>query len=226
MAQFCLILFGPPGSGKGTQAALLRGRLGLAHVSTGEILRARVTSGDHIGARAAMYMNSGSLVPDDIVNRIVEDRIQHPDSERGFILDGYPRTVQQARLLDSMLKARGIRAVVVHLRVSYNEVIARLSARRQCSVCGTLSNDSSGLQKDGDLCGKCGSKTALRDDDRPEVVMQRLKAYDLQTKPVLDYLRGAYPIFEIEAGSRTPEAIASEIERVTEADLGASVRTA
>ncbi len=223
MAQFCLILFGPPGSGKGTQAALLRERLGLAHISTGEILRARIASGDTLGRRAAAYMNSGALVPDEMVNRIVEDRIQHPDSTRGFILDGYPRTVAQAKLLDQMLKSREIRRVVVHLRVSYNEVIARLSARRQCALCGALSNDAA-----GEVCAKCGSKMVLRDDDRPEVVMQRLQAYDSQTKPVLDYCRAVgYPIFEVEAGSRTPEAIASEIEQVVEAELGAAnVRTA
>ncbi|HUA83393.1 MAG TPA: adenylate kinase [Bryobacteraceae bacterium] len=223
MAQFCLILFGPPGSGKGTQAALLRDRLELAHISTGEILRARIVSGDELGRRAEAYMNSGALVPDEMVNQSVEDRVQHPDSARGFILDGYPRTVTQAKLLDEMLKARGICSVVVHLRVSYNEVIARLSARRQCASCGTLSNESS-----GEVCAKCGSKMALRDDDRPEVVMQRLQAYDLQTKPVLEYFRAAgYPIFEVEAGSRAPQEIAEEIEHAMEAELGAAnVRTA
>lgn len=223
MAQFCLILFGPPGSGKGTQAALLRGRLGLAHISTGEILRARIASDDELGKRAAVYMQSGGLVPDEIVNQIVEDRIQHADAERGFILDGYPRTVDQAKLLDSMLKARGIRSLVIHLLVSYNEVIARLAARRQCPACGSLAKDSS-----GEKCGKCGSKMAPRDDDRPEVVFQRLQAYDVQTKPVLDYFREAgYAIFRVEAGSRTPEAIAAEIELGVEAQVGtANVRTA
>lgn len=223
MAQFCLILFGPPGSGKGTQAALLRERLGLAHISTGEILRARIASGDEMGRRAAGYMNSGELVPDEMVNQLVEDRVQHPDSARGFILDGYPRTVEQAQLLDRMLQAHGIGGVVVHLKVGYNEVIARLSARRQCASCGAVSNDAAGV-----VCGQCGAKVALRDDDRPEVVSQRLKAYDSQTKPVLDYFRAAgFPIFEIEAGSRTPGAIASDIEQATEAELGAArVRTA
>jgi adenylate kinase len=223
MAQFCLILFGPPGSGKGTQAALLRDRLGLAHISTGEILRARIASGDELGKRAAAYMQSGGLVPDEMVNRIVEDRIQHPDSERGFILDGYPRTVPQAGLLDQMLATRKIRSMVVYLRVSYTEVIARLSARRQCALCGALSQKSS-----GETCGKCGAKMALRDDDRPEVVTQRLQAYEVLTKPVLDYYREAGGmIFEVEAGGRSPEGIASEIEQVVEAEMGAAnVRTA
>src|SRR5579862_4784722 len=114
MAQFCLILFGPPGSGKGTQAASLRKRQGLAHISTGEMLRARVASGDELGRQAAAIMQSGALVPDEMVNRIVEDRVEQPDAARGFILDGYPRTIEQAKLLDGLLKARGIWAVVVH----------------------------------------------------------------------------------------------------------------
>ena len=221
MAQFCLILFGPPGSGKGTQAALLRGRLGLAHISTGDMLRARIASGDDLGKQAAAYMNSGALVPDEMVNRIVEDRIQQPDCERGFILDGYPRTVAQAKLLDSMLTARAIGSVVVHLRVSYNEVNARLSARRQCALCGSISNTSY-----GEFCVTCGSRMALREDDRPEVVKQRLEAYEAQTKPVLEYFREiGHRILEVEGGSRTPEAIAAEIEKAVEVEIGVNVRT-
>jgi adenylate kinase len=176
-----------------------------------------------LGKKAAAYMRAGSLVPDEMVNQIVEDHIQHPDSQRGFILDGYPRTAAQAKLLGSMFKARGIRCLVVYLLVSYNEVTARLAARRQCALCGFLSTDSS-----GETCGKCGSKMALRDDDRPEVVIQRLQAYEEQTKPVLDHFREAgCPIFQVNAGGRSPEVIAAEIEQVTEAELGtANVRTA
>jgi adenylate kinase len=222
MAQFCLILFGPPGSGKGTQAALLRGRLGLAHISTGDMLRARIASGDDLGREAAAYVNSGALVPDEVVNRMVEDRIQESDCERGFILDGYPRTVAQAKLLDAMLKTRGVRSLAVHLRVSYNEITARLAARRQCARCGSISNTSQ-----GEFCATCGSRMALREDDRPEVVRQRLEAYEAQTKPVLEYFRQAgVKLFEVEGGGRTPEAIAVEIEKAVEADAGANVRTA
>jgi len=218
MAQFCLILFGPPGSGKGTQAALLRERLGWAHISTGDMLRARVSRGDELGKQAAAIMQSGALVPDEIVNRMVEERIQEPDAEQGFILDGYPRTVGQAKLLDELFRAKGIRGVVVHLRLDYNEVIARLSARRLCAICGALSNASA-----GDVCRKCGAKLAIRDDDRPDVVIQRLQAYDAQTKPVLDCLTVlGYRIFEVEGGGRTPEQIAEEIDRLVETELGAA----
>jgi len=227
IGQFCLILFGPPGSGKGTQAGLLRQRLGLAHISTGEMLRARVASGDSLGKQVAAIMQSGELVPDEMVNRLVEDRIQHADAVRGFILDGYPRTGGQAKLLDCLLKTRGIRSEVIHLKVDYNEVIARLSARRQCAKCGALqgslskgvlSNDSS-----GELCGSCGSKMEIREDDRPDVVIQRLKAYEIQTRPVLDFLQEAlYRICDVRGGSRTPEEIAAEIESLVETELGAA----
>src|SRR5271163_210358 len=127
----CLILFGPPGSGKGTQAKLLRQSLRMAHISTGDMLRERVASGDELGKAVAGIMQSGGLVPDEMVNRLVEDRIAEPDAAEGFILDGYPRTVPQSRLLDSVLRGQGIRALVVHLKVDYNVIIARLSGRRQ-----------------------------------------------------------------------------------------------
>jgi adenylate kinase len=226
MAQFCLILFGPPGSGKGTQAALLRERLGLAHISTGDMLRARIASGDELGKKAAAYMNSGALAPDEIVNRMVEDRIEQADCMRGFILDGYPRTVAQAILLDRMLRERAIGAVVVYLDVDYNEVIARLSGRRQCPACGNVQRF---LTTDPalELCGRCGSRMIIRDDDRPEVVQERLRTYNSQTEPVLTYLTGqGYWILHVEGGGRTPDAIAAEIEQRVGPEIGAHVRTA
>src|SRR5258708_26924369 len=138
MSRLCLILFGPPGSGKGTQAKLLKQSLDVAHISTGDMLRERVASGDALGRELAATMQSGVLVPDDTVNRLVEERIEEPDCARGFILDGYPRTVEQAKLLCTVLAAKGIGAVVVHLQVDYNVIIARLSGRRQCLTCGAL----------------------------------------------------------------------------------------
>src|SRR5580658_1113401 len=138
MHRLCLILFGPPGSGKGTQAKLLRQALGIAHISTGDMLRERVAAGDALGREASGVMQSGGLVPDALVNRMVEERIEQPDCEKGFILDGYPRTVDQARLLGGLLAAQGgnppngLLPLVVHLKVDYNVIIARLSGRRQC----------------------------------------------------------------------------------------------
>jgi adenylate kinase len=226
MAQFCLILFGPPGSGKGTQAALLRGRLGFAHISTGDMLRARIASGDELGKKAAAYMNSGALVPDEIVNRMVEDRIGQADCVRGFILDGYPRTVAQAVLLDRVLRERAIGAVVVYLDVDYNEVVVRLSGRRQCPTCGNVQRFLTG-DSSLELCGRCGSPMIAREDDRPEVVEQRLRTYNSETEPVLIYLESRlYRIVHVEGGGRTPDAIAAEIEQRVGPEIGAHVRTA
>jgi adenylate kinase len=222
--RFCLILFGPPGSGKGTQATLLREKLSWAHISTGDMLRERLASGDGLGKMVADIMHSGGLVPDELVNRMVEDRIQQPDAARGFILDGYPRTVA---LLDGLLRAKQIGAVVVHLKVDYNIVIARLSGRRQCPSCGAVQHFVRN-EPTLELCGKCGSKMAVRDDDRPEVILQRLKAYDEQTQPVLTYLRGAgYRILEVQGQMRKPDEIASEIEAEIAGEFGvATVRIA
>src|SRR5438046_1799361 len=122
MGRLCLILFGSPGSGKGTQAKLLKQSLGVAHISTGDMLRERVASGDSLGREVAQLMQSGALVPDETVNRMVEDRIEQPDCIRGFILDGYPRTVSQARLLVGVLAGKGISPRVVHLEVDYNVI--------------------------------------------------------------------------------------------------------
>ena len=138
MQRLCLILFGPPGSGKGTQAKLLRQSLGIAHISTGDMLRERVASGDGLGQEAASIMQSGGLVPDAMVNRMVEERIEQPDCEKGFILDGFPRTVEQARLLAGVLAAKGLNPLVMHLKVDYNVIVSRLSGRRQCPTCGAL----------------------------------------------------------------------------------------
>jgi adenylate kinase len=216
----CLILFGPPGSGKGTQAKLLRQSLGLAHISTGDMLRERIAAGDDLGKAVTGIMQSGGLVPDEMVNKMVEDRIELPDTERGFILDGYPRTVGQASLLDSVLRAKKIRAVVVHLKVDYNIVIARLSGRRQCPTCGALYSFSSNRSVVSEFCDRCGSTLVVRDDDREEVVVQRLKAYDEQTAPVLECLRNAgYPCHDVPGEGRQPQAIAKEIEDLIEGDF-------
>lgn len=213
MSRLCLILFGPPGSGKGTQAKFLRQALNVAHISTGDMLRERVASGDELGRRVAGMMQSGTLVPDDTVNRLVEDRIELPDCARGFILDGYPRTVTQAVLLGQVLAAKGITPVVVHLHVEYNVIIARLSGRRQCPTCGALYGVTSNSPEVSEVCDYDGSKLVIREDDRAEVVLERLRAYDRQTVPVLEHLKKAgYPVFVVQGAETAPQAIARKIE--------------
>lgn len=216
MSRLCLILFGSPGSGKGTQAKLLRQSLGVAHISTGDMLRERVDSGDGLGREVASLMQAGSLVPDETVNRLVEERIELPDCENGFILDGYPRTVAQARLLAGLLSAKQVSPLVVHLKVDYNVIVARLSGRRQCPTCGALYSVTSNAPTVAEVCDYDGSKLVIREDDREEVVRERLNAYERQTTPVLDFLKDAgYAFLELE-GDGNPQAIAAQIAKFVE----------
>jgi adenylate kinase len=223
----CLILFGPPGSGKGTQAKLLRDKLGMAHISTGDMLRERVTlaqqegSSDELGKKVAAMMQSGALVSDELVNRMVEDRIEQPDAADGFMLDGYPRTVAQAQLLDCVLRAKQIRTAVVYLKVDYNVIIARLSGRRQCPTCGALYSVSANSPVVSQICDYDGTPLIVREDDREDVVLRRLKAYESQTAPVLDFLKSAgYRIFDVQGDSRAPQVIAREIEESVQREFG------
>ena len=210
MNRLCLILFGSPGSGKGTQAKLLKQTFGVAHISTGDMLRERIALGDSRGKRLAATLQAGSLVQDDAVNRMVEDRITHDDCAMGFMLDGYPRTVSQAKWLVERLAAQKLRPMVVHLEVDYNVIVERISGRRQCPVCGTLYN----LKSDPNrvACDLEGAKLEIRDDDKADVVRERLLAYDRQTAPVLAFLKDAgYAVWTID-GDGNPQTIAGKIE--------------
>lgn len=221
MPRLCLILFGSPGSGKGTQAKLLKEGLGVAHISTGDMLRERVASGDAIGRSVASLMQAGELVPDETVNRLVEERIEQPDAVNGFILDGYPRTVQQATLLVELLAALPIRTMVIHLAVDYNVIIARISGRRQCPQCGALYGATSSMPVTPGVCDKDGTKLVVRDDDREEVVRERLRAYEQQTSPVLAFFRKAgVPCWDVPAADVPPQAIAQRIESLIRKERG------
>jgi adenylate kinase len=185
------------------------------------MLRAHLAAGDELGKEIAVTMQSGGLVPDETVNRMVEARIEEPDCEDGFILDGFPRTVSQAVLLNSLLAARSIHAVVVHLKVDYNVIIRRLAGRRECPTCGALYSATSNAPTVSEVCDYDGSKLIVREDDRPEVVEQRLKAYDKQTAPVLAYLRQAgYPVEDLEGDGAAPQVIARRIEKAIEVKVG------
>lgn len=209
MNGLCLILFGSPGSGKGTQANQLKERLRIAHISTGDMLRERVALGDSLGKRVASVMQAGGLVPDEAVNRMVEDRTAEDDCKDGFILDGYPRTVSQAKWLAGRLAGDHMRPMVVHLEVDYNVIIARISGRRQCPVCGTLYN----LAQDPNrvACDLEGARLEIRADDREDVVRERLRAYDKQTAPVLAFFReSGYACLDVKGGA-APEIITKQI---------------
>ena len=206
-----IVLFGSPGSGKGTQAALLSRCLGIPHVSTGDMLRERIRAGVDLGPAAAR-MHSGELVRDELVNRLVEERLSRPDAADGFILDGYPRTVAQGEHLNGWLDARKVPGVVVHLKVDYNIIIARLTGRRVCPRCGTLYNLSTKPPKVDELCDLDGEKLVIRDDDREDVIRRRLEAYEQQTRPVLDFYRAAGGrLFEVDASTDAPQKVFEKI---------------
>jgi adenylate kinase len=208
-----VILFGPPGSGKGTQARLLREQcVNGPHISTGEMLRKHIQQRDAIGLEIHDVMRAGRLVPDELVNRLVETRIQQPDCSDGFILDGYPRTVNQAKVLQQMASQYNMRPSVVHLVVDYEKLVARLSGRRQCPVCGTLYSLSTNPPKNPGFCDLDGAALVTREDDQESVIRERLAQYDLATHPVLEYFRGAgVATLEVEGASAPPDAIAQGI---------------
>jgi adenylate kinase len=204
-----IVLFGSPGSGKGTQAKLLTQRLRIPHISTGDMLRERIRDGMEMNGAKAL-MQSGELVSDGVVNLMVEQRLSQPDAANGFILDGYPRTVDQGEHLNTWVDARGIPEVVIHLAVDYNSIIARLTGRRVCPRCGTLYNLATKPPKVDELCDLDGEKLIVRDDDREDVIRQRLSAYERQTRPVLEFYRAAgRRLLEVDA-SKDPPAIVFE----------------
>jgi adenylate kinase len=208
-----VILFGSPGSGKGTQARLLKEQCVKGpHISTGDMLRHHIERDDEIGRQIRELMKSGMLVPDELVNQLVADRIQAPDCAEGFILDGYPRTLNQAAMLRKLVEANGIESAVVHLVVDYDRLVARLSGRRQCPACGTLYNLATNPPRVDEKCDLEGAALVTREDDRESVIAERLSQYEHQTRPLLDYFHSSgVPMFEIKGAGVTPEAIAKDI---------------
>jgi adenylate kinase len=183
-----LILFGAPGVGKGTQAKLISSKLNVPHISTGDILRQAVKDQTELGKKAQEIMNRGDLVPDDIMIGIIQDRLHKPDCEKGFILDGFPRTVNQAAALDKLLDEMKISDVkVVNITANDDELVKRIGNRRACKNCGQIFilQDIEGK----DHCPNCNAKNSfyLRDDDKEEVVRNRLEVFRDNTKPVLDF---------------------------------------
>ena len=185
-----IIMLGAPGTGKGTVAGLLQEKLGINQVSTGDIFRKNIKEGTELGKLAEKYISKGDLVPDDVTIKIIEDRLNQPDAEKGVILDGFPRTVKQAEELDKILEKKGRKVeLVINLTTPEEEIIERIVNRRVCSnqECKAVYNITLNPPKKDGICDKCGSKLITRKDDTEETVRTRLKNYFEQTSPLVEY---------------------------------------
>ncbi len=211
MSQFNLVLLGPPGAGKGTQAGRIVAEYGIPHVSTGDILRAALKNQTPMGLEAKKYMDAGELVPDSVVIGIVKDRLQEPDTAKGFLMDGFPRTIPQAEALDVALDGldRGITKVVVIL-VDEEDLVKRLTGRRICRSCQTPFHVIFTKPQVEGVCDKCGGELYQRDDDSEATVRNRLDVYRKQTEPLIDYYDKAGVVARID-GAQAPDRVYEDI---------------
>ena len=215
-----LVLLGPPGAGKGTQARWLVEHYGIPQLSTGDMLREAVARGSEVGRQAKAVMERGELVSDSIINAIVAERIAQPDCARGFVLDGYPRTLAQAEALDAMLAARGQKLdAVIEIRVDVEALVERIAGRFACAKCGAGYHERFKRPKVEGVCDVCGAtEFTRRKDDNPEAVRTRLQAYEAQTAPLLPYYR-ARGLLRTVDGMAPIEAVTAAIARVL-AEIG------
>jgi adenylate kinase len=204
-----LVMLGPPGAGKGTQAKTFAAAKGIPHISTGDMLREAVAAGTEIGLKAKAVMEKGQLVSDEIIVGVVRERLAKPDAAAGFLLDGFPRTVPQAEALDRLMAGRDP-LVVVDIAVADEELIRRLTSRRVCSRCGANADVPAPGQPVPTACGRCGGALTQRADDREEVIRERLRIYARDTRPLLDYYRGR-PTFRAVNGAQDPAAVGREL---------------
>ena len=202
-----LVLLGPPGAGKGTQAKMIASEYRLPHISTGDMFREASQSGSDLGKRLQGYMSAGALVPDEVVIEVVRERLSKPDARSGFLLDGFPRTVPQAEALDRILSEKKQKiGTVLYIYLSEEEIVRRLSSRRVCPNCGGSFNLVSQPPKVDGTCDYCSSNVVQRADDNPDTIRQRLKAYNEQTSPLIDYYTKAGTLHKVE-GSKPVEEV-------------------
>jgi adenylate kinase len=195
-----LVLVGPPGAGKGTQAEFIAAHFAIPKISTGDIFRANVSGGTELGTQAKKFMDAGDLVPDEITIAMVRDRLAQPDAVEGFLLDGFPRNAAQADVLNSILDEIGAPlSVVLDLEVDFDEVVRRLSGRRTCKKCGHVWHVEYDAPSTANVCDRCGGELYQRDDDKPETVRHRLDVYAQQTAPLIDFYRERDQLVAIDA---------------------------
>ena len=218
MSELNLVLLGPPGAGKGTQAERLVTDFDLPYYATGDILREAVKDGTELGKEAKGYMDRGELVPDELICKVIMERIDQPEAEDGFLLDGFPRNKQQADILENALEQRGrTLTAVLLIDADDDEVIKRISGRRVCVKNGHVYHVDFDPPKHDDVCDQDGSRLIQRDDDKPETIKKRLEVYHAQTKPLIDYYESRSILRHFD-GSRTPSEVHDHI-RATLATL-------
>jgi adenylate kinase len=207
-----LVLLGPPGAGKGTQARMLEKRLGVPQVASGDLLRAAVRKRTPLGLEAKRYMDKGALVPDELVLKLIEERLQQPDAASGFILDGFPRTAAQAETLTAMLQASGSRQLdkVIAIVVPDDEIVKRISGRRTCKNCGAMYHVIYDPPRNQNLCNSCNGELYQRDDDAEDTVRMRLEVYAATMRPLLEYYERLGLLAQIDGIGR-PEEIQQSI---------------
>ena len=203
-----IVLRGAPGAGKGTQGQKLVEEFGIAHISTGDLLRAAVKAQSELGKQAKAYMDAGQLVPDQLVIDLVKERLAQPDAQKGFMLDGFPRNIAQAETLDGELKDMGVELdAALLVDVPFDVIVNRLSSRRTCRACGYTAGP------EVTVCPRCGGEMYQRDDDKPETISKRLDTYQNQTQPLIDYYEG-HGILKSVDGNRAVDEVYVDVKKV------------
>ncbi len=209
-----IIMLGAPGAGKGTQAKKIADNYGIPHISTGDIFRANIKNGTELGRKAKEYMDQGLLVPDELVVDLVVDRVQKDDCAKGYVLDGFPRTIPQAEALDAALTTLGTAVdYAIDVDVPDENIVRRMSGRRACVSCGATYHIEHIPPVQEGICDRCGSTLILRDDDKPETVTRRLEVYHAQTQPLIDYYSGKGILRAVD-GTKDMEAVFHEITSI------------
>ena len=209
-----IIMLGAPGAGKGTQAKMIAEKCGIPHISTGDIFRANIKNGTELGAKAKEYMDKGLLVPDELVCDLVVDRIQQADCEKGYILDGFPRTIPQAEALENALNAIEQKLdYAIDIDVPDENIINRMSGRRACVGCGAIYHVLFNPTKVEGKCDVCGESLILRDDDKPETVKKRLDVYHTQTQPLIDFYTERKVLVEVD-GTQSMDKVFDDIMKI------------
>lgn len=201
-----IIMLGAPGAGKGTQAKMIAAQYGIPHISTGDMFRANIKNGTKLGEEAKSYMDQGLLVPDELTVRILLDRVAGDDCQNGYVLDGFPRTIPQAEVLDQALTKQGDAIdFAIDIEVQDEAIVKRMSGRRACPSCGATYHIEHVPPKEEGVCDICKSKLVLRDDDKPETVEKRLRVYHEQTQPLIDYYAARNILQKVDGDVSTQE---------------------